>query len=440
MNGSSLSRRELLRRVAGVGWSLPVISGVLAACSPQAPAPATSAPAAVQPTAAPAAKPTVAPAVTAASPSAKPAASPSAVASPSPAAAAAPTATTVAAAAATPTRTYSVSFANVLESGELFVQFGNGVEEAAKVSGINLKRYNNNLDGPTAINNARLMVQDSPDLILEYNGVEGIGESLRKIFDDAKIPFIAVNVPVPGGVWFNLVNKEIGADTANIVVPLAKAKGWTANDTTVLIIQGSTAGEEVNDCVRYFMVTAAKAMGMPEVNPADITALTTTIGTSGIQVDGKGTLEESYTQVKNALQTVPADRHILLYSINDDSTVGSWRAITESQREANTLVAGLGGSVAALKELRTNPQWVAEGSVFATHWGQYLMAMTFAILGGVPTPPLTKSPQAVLVKENVDKYYDADGKVKLLPPLVAENMYLKATGVLQKFKNVEGLQ
>ena len=45
----------------------------------------------------------------------------------------------------------------------------------------------------------------------------------------------------------------------------------------------------------------------------------------------------------------------------------------------------------------------------------------------------------MLIKDNVDKYYDADGKVKLLPQLVAENMYLKDTGVLQKFKNVEGL-
>ena len=77
--------------------------------------------------------------------------------------------------------------------------------------------------------------------------------------------------------------------------------------------------------------------------------------------------------------------------------------------------------------------------MFATHWGQYLVAMTAAILGGIKPPPLTKSPQAVLIKDNVDKYYDADGKVKLLPQLVAENMYLKDTGVLQKFKNVEGL-
>jgi ribose transport system substrate-binding protein len=335
---------------------------------------------------------------------------------------------------------YFFDFANILESGELFKQMGDGIEGAAKVAGIRMKRYNNNNDGPTTINNARLMIQDKPDLILEYTGVEGIGAALKKMFGDEKIPFIAINIPIPGGYWFNLVNKEIGTDTANVVVPAAKAKGWTAADTTVLIVQGSQYGAEVNDCVRYFYVTVAKSMpGMDQVEPSAITALTTTIGKSGIQVDGKATLENSYTAVKNALQTLPSDRHILLYSINDDSVLGAWRAITESKREANTLVAGLGGSVAAFKELRGNPQWVAEGSVFTTHWGQYLVAMGVAIMNGVTPPALTKSPQAVLTKETVDKYYGAAGKVKLLPPLVPENMYLKDTGILQKFGNVEGL-
>jgi ribose transport system substrate-binding protein len=56
-------------------------------------------------------------------------------------------------------------------------------------------------------------------------------------------------------------------------------------------------------------------------------------------------------------------------------------------------------------------------------------------MNGVTPPPLTKSPQAVLTNETVDKHYDAAGKVKLLP----ENMYLKDTSILQKFGNVEGL-
>jgi len=181
-------------------------------------------------------------------------------------------------------------------------------------------------------------------------------------------------------------------------------------------------------------------MGLDKVEPQAITATTTAIGKTGIQVDGKATLESSFNAVKNVLQTLPRDQHILLYAVNDDSAIGAWRAMTETGRADNTLVAGLGGSLAALKELRTNPAWVAEGSVFMSDWGQYLIAMGVAIARGATPPPLTKSPQIVLTKQTVDKYYDADGRVILLPALVAENRYLAETGVLQQFGNVEGLQ
>lgn len=334
---------------------------------------------------------------------------------------------------------YKLSFANITEAGELFVQLGNGIAAAAEAANIELRRYDNNFDSETTLRNAQLMVQDQPDLILEYNGVQGIGPALQRVFENAGIPFIAINVAVPGGYWFNLVNRELGAETAQTVVPMAQAKGWSVDDTTVLIIQSSESGDEVNDCVRYFYITAAEVMGLPPAAPTDITPLTTTITANGIQVDGKGQLETSYTAVKNVLQTLPEDRKILLYSVNDDSTIGAWRAVQEAGRAENTLVAGLGGSAAALQELRTNPSWVAEGTIFMGQWGQYLIAMAVAILEGAEPPELTKCPQTVLTAETVDTYYDADANVILLPPLDESNSYLADAGVLQLFGNVQGL-
>jgi len=332
------------------------------------------------------------------------------------------------------------TFANVLEQGEMFKQLGDGLMRAAQTIGIKVTRYNNNNDGVTTSNNARLMVQQRPDVIIEYTGIEGIGASLRRTFARADIPFIAVNVPIPGGHWFNLVNREIGEDTAKIVAQTALDRGWTKQDTSVIIVQAAFAGTEVNDCVRYFYTTIADMMDLDRVDPAAITATTTGIGKTGIQVDGKATLESSYSAVKNVLQTLPGNQHILLYAVNDDSAIGAWRAITETGRADHTLIAGLGGSLAALKELRTNPNWVAEGSVFMSDWGQYLIAMGVAIARGVTPPPLTKSPQMVLTKATVDKYYDAQGQVILLPALVAENQYLAETGVLQAFGNIDGLR
>lgn len=337
-------------------------------------------------------------------------------------------------------KTYKVSFANVTEAGELFVQLGDGIEAAAAKAGVELRRYDNKFDSETTLRNAQLMVQEQPDLILEYNGVQGIGPALQRVFETAGIPFIAINVAVPGGHWFNLVNKDLGADTARIVVKMAQDKGWSAADTTVIIVQASEAGDEVNDCVRYFYITAAELMGLPAAKPEDINPLTTTISANGIQVDGKAQLEASYAAVKNVLQTLPQDRKILLYSVNDDSTIGAWRAVQEAGRAENAMVAGLGGSAAALKELRSNKSWVAEGTIFMGEWGQYLIAMAVAILKGKTPPELTKSPQAVLTAQNVDTYYDLDAKVIQLPPLDESNSYLAETGVLQMFGNVQGLK
>lgn len=341
---------------------------------------------------------------------------------------------------------YYVDFANVTEAGGLAVVIGNGVSSAAGVAGFKIKRYNNipdltHLDPAQTLQNARLMIQDKPDLIIEYNGIQDIGASLGQQFNSAKIPCIAVNNSIPGCAWFNLSNQAAGVQTAKIVAPIAQSKGWTADDTVVILLQASFAGTEVNDSVRYFYVTLANTLpGFDQVSPSDITAQTTKIGKTGLQVDGQANLQASFTAVKNALQTIPASDHIILYGVNDDSVTGGWRAITEAHRDANALVAGLGSDEASRTQLRTNPSWVAEGEVFPSMWGEYVIAMAAAMLHGTKPPSLTTTPQTVMSKDTVGQYFNAGSDSPLaLPPLSAEDQYLAKTGVLQKFHNVQGL-
>jgi len=339
-------------------------------------------------------------------------------------------------------QSYYFDYANVLQSGALFVAVGDGLKNAAHTAGIKLKYYNNQYpSAQTALNNATLMIQDKPDVIIDYQAVAGIGDSIGQRFNRAKIPCIAVNVPMKGCAWFNLVNKDIGTDTAKVVIPIMQSKGWTGADTVVVLLQAAGAGTEVNDCIRYFYVTVSHALpGFTVANPSDITAQTTKIGDSGWQLEGGGTLDGSYTAVKNALQSIPASKHIVLYSINDDSVIGGWRAITEAHRESTSLVAGLGSDEDSRTQLRTNPQWVAEGELFPSMWGEYLMAMGVAMKKGTTPPALTKTPQIVMTKDTVDRYFKPGSAQPLsLPPLSAEDQYLKDVGVLQKFHNVQGL-
>ena len=76
--------------------------------------------------------------------------------------------------------------------------------------------------------------------------------------------------------------------------------------------------------------------GFTVANPSDITAQTTKIGDSGWQLEGGGTLDGSYTAVKNALQSIPASKHIVLYSINAllHSHCGCWNSNATGRRIA----------------------------------------------------------------------------------------------------------
>jgi ribose transport system substrate-binding protein len=333
------------------------------------------------------------------------------------------------------------TFANATASGPLFVNLQEGVQEAADAAGVELKLYNNNFDGETALRNAQLMVQDQPDFIIMYNAVEGVGARIGKTINDAGIPCIAVNVPFPGCPWFNLSNKDIGTETGQVVAEAAKEKGWTGDDTTVILVQNASAGEEVNHSVMYFYEAVAQNMpGMDQIAATDITRQTTTMGENLIQVDGQSALEPSYVAVKNVLPTIPEGRHILIQTPNDDSAMGAWRAIVEANRVDDALIAGLGGGEEGLNQLRENPNWVAEGDVFAPSWGQYLVAMALEILKGDTPPERTAAPQVVLTKETVDQYYpDGATTPAVLPPLTAENEYLADSELLKMLDNIEGI-
>ena len=198
-----------------------------------------------------------------------------------------------------------IDYANFSDGSAFLKDFGNGFVDAAKVAGFQLKYYNNNLDGPTAIRNAQLMVQDKPDIILEANAVAGVGAALGKIFADAHIPCISVNVATPGCPLLNQINQAVGESAAKAMAPFAKAAGDTGANTTILLVQDAAAGTELNKCVTYFYSTLANLLpGFTKMPAPKITLTTTTIGKTGVQVSATD-LQSAFTAVKNVLPSIP---------------------------------------------------------------------------------------------------------------------------------------
>ncbi|MCW2648762.1 MAG: hypothetical protein JWP07_4871 [Pseudonocardiales bacterium] len=335
----------------------------------------------------------------------------------------------------------SFAYASAGDSVGIFKTVGDGVMTHGTQLGIKVKRYDNNLDGPTALTNAGLIVQSKPDIAIDWNTQVGVGAAVGQQFTRSNTPCLAVNQQIPGCAWLNLSNKQMGVDAAGVILPIASKRGWTGANTTVVMSIASANGVEVNDGPRYFYVQTANTLpGFVKVSPSQITASTTTIGgTNGIQIDCKSTLDGAYAAMQNVVGRIPKSNNVLLYGSDDDCTLGAYRSLKQAGFGNRILTGGLGADPDGLHLLRTDPNWVAEGALFFQNWGLYALSEAVAITQGVNPPALTAIPQIMLTKANADTYYDSNGGVKSLPPLVASNKYLAKYNILQKFAKVQGL-
>jgi len=335
----------------------------------------------------------------------------------------------------------SFAYASAGDSVGIFKTVGDGVVDYGTQLGIAVKRYDNNLDGPTALNNAQLIVQSKPDVAIDWNTVVGVGAAVGQQYTRGSVPCLAVNQQIEGCAWFNLTNKGLGVDAAAVIVPEAQKRGWTGANTTVVVEISAANGTEDNDGPRYFYVETANALpGFEKVTPEQITASTTTIGgTNAIQIDCKSTLDGAFAAMQNAIGTIPKTNNVLLFGSDDDCNLGAYRSLKQGGFGDRILTGGLGATPEGLTALRTDPNWLSEGALFIQQWGPYILSEAVAISQGVTPPELTSAPQITLTKETVSEYYGDDNSVKLLPPLVENNKYLADYGILQKFVKVSGL-
>ena len=340
---------------------------------------------------------------------------------------------------------FKISMSIYTEAAPLFQVIHKNLDDqiAATDSGVQIKWYDNAGDPAKMLENVQLQIADNPNAIVIYpvsTATQGVG----KLLSESGIKCVAMNLDVAECTFLNIDNRKLGEESAAIVGAIAKERGWNASNTTILLGQNAAAGEQVNDCVRYFYSTIAPILGMEEVDPTTITAETTTIGANAIQFDGQSTLQPSFDAVKNILPSIPQDHNIILYTVNNDSTNGALRALEDAGRggDETTLMAGLGGDEGGLNALRNDPRWVAEGDIFIAYWGQYAVAASQALVrGATPNAKVTPFPQQVLDKETVNNYYDPGSTTpKLLPALVPDNQWLADGGFLQVVGNVEGLQ
>lgn len=291
-----------------------------------------------------------------------------------------------------------IGYASMTEASVFSRDVTDGLRRSAAESGFELVECDNRYSAKTAIRNAHWLARQKVALAIEVQIHEDVAPIISSIFAEAKIPFIAVDIPHPGAVFFGGDNYLAGRIGGRALGQWAKTH-WDGTVDAVILLMLAAAGPV--PAARMAGVAAGIKEVLPGLEDSRI-----------VRLDGKGGYVESMEAVRKFLRRFAGTR-ILLGAMNDASVLGGLRALEESGRDLDFAGVGQNATTSGRAELR-RPRTKLIGSVafFPERYGEQLLHIAQDILQGKPVPPAVFVKHVLITAENVDRYYPNDA---LLP-------------------------
>jgi ribose transport system substrate-binding protein len=310
---------------------------------------------------------------------------------------------------------YVFGFANLERDISFGVLTERGIKANATAAGIDLLVADNRLDGPTAFANAQSFVRRHVDYAIEFQTDVNFGPVVMHAFNQAGIKVIAIDIPMPGALFFGVNNPRSGFMTGSYLAEAAKSE-FGPKVTDGYFVDGILPQSGVIPLMRTNGQVAGFKAVLPNF-PADHI----------ISFDTKNTLEESYSQMSNVLGRIPPGVPIMVTGINDQAVIGMVRA-TRAAHRADQLVA-VGSGADELAALVTDDKIVASTGSFPERYGNYIIPMALMQLAGKPVPPAVFVHHVMVTKANVCTFnpqYPCKGKpvIDYVFPQAAFNAYL----------------
>ncbi len=287
---------------------------------------------------------------------------------------------------------YVIAFAN-LDRGITFCnKVEQGIKKNAEAAGLELVIADNHLDGATALTNAESFINRDVDFVIEFQTDANFGATIMQKMNEAGIKVIAIDIPMPGAVFFGVNNPRAGYMGGSYLAQAAIAKWGVDKVKEGYFIEGELPQSGPIPKMRTDGQVAGFLASIDGF-PADHV----------LRFDSKNTLEESFTQTNNLMSKIPAGVPIMGTAINDQATTGILRAVQQAGRADDVMVVGLGAD--ETETLTKEPNFIASVGSFPERYGSYLIPMLLEQLAGHDLPPAVLVNHVMVTKGNVCDYY-----------------------------------
>lgn len=273
---------------------------------------------------------------------------------------------------------------------------------AAHAANIEILTLSNGFSARVALQNADTFVAEKVDLVVDSQINVGVAAQIAAKFSDARIPFIALDIPHPGAVYFGADNYKAGRMAGRHLAKWA-AKHWKSGPEQVILLGVDAAGPLLNARLTGVMD------GISELVPNGRSIPTHHYDTKG------GQFEATLDNVRKHLRRKRPER-ALIGAVNDTTALAALQAFREVGLERSCAVAGQDGSIAAREEMRRpSTRLVCSVAYYPETYGTRIIQLALDILKHKPVAPAVFVEHELITPENVDKIYPNDSWMKLVP-------------------------
>jgi ribose transport system substrate-binding protein len=281
-------------------------------------------------------------------------------------------------------RRMKFGFANLSKEISLAVGIQHSLEKAAGSSGIDLVVWDNERNADRAVKNAEEIVEQHVDLAIEFQLFEHVAPVIADIFSRAHIPLISIVNPHHGSLYVGVDNFRAGL-SAGIALAEYATKHWRGQPDAVLLLESPPAGRTVQSR----LVGALRGL---ESRLGELSKLVQ-------HLDSGGNKEASKAAVLKFLKKSKAKR-VLIAGINDETAIGAYNAVAESNFAKQFAIVGHGGSP-EMCEIVADPLSPCVGTVsfHPEMYGPELVTFGLSILRGRSSSPTRYIPHGFLGKD-----------------------------------------
>ena len=286
-----------------------------------------------------------------------------------------------------------IAFANMDDKIEFCQSVRQGFEEEVAKRGWRIVTMDNMFDGTVTISNARNVVSLGADLFVQFNPDSAVGDAVMDIMNSARIPVVAIDIPLPGAPYFGASNYNAG-EIGGITLAEIAMREWGPDIDCLVLVTRPDGGELIIERQDGYI--------------AGVRSIYRNLPDNRIFIlDGRGDVLPAQAAFTSFLTSQPNFRRILVGGINDQMAQGALASAEVANRQDHILIISQGCDTSALENLYLPQQnaWRGSVSYAPERYGYYAMPLVEAILRGDRAPSHTYVEHFTVTRDNVHQIY-----------------------------------